>query len=169
MTSVIGREAELAAVEAFLEGSTDGHAVLAIVGEPGIGKTTIWDEAVARARAGGATVLAARPAEPEAKLSFAGLADLLAGLPEELYAAIPDVQREALEVALLRTQARRPPGPRVLGTAFLSLIRELADERAVSSPSTTSTGSIVRRRRRRVRAAAPVRRAGAGDPLRPLG
>ena len=36
MTSVIGREAELAAVEAFLDGSTDGHAVLAIVGEPDV-------------------------------------------------------------------------------------------------------------------------------------
>jgi DNA-binding CsgD family transcriptional regulator/RecA/RadA recombinase len=131
VNGVIGREAELGVVERFLDGSTDGHAVLAIVGEPGIGKTTIWDEAVARARAGGTTVLAARPAEPEAKLSFAGLADLLAGVPEELYAAIPEVQREALEVALLRSQASRPPGPRVLGTAFLSLLRQLADERAV--------------------------------------
>ena len=177
MTSVIGREAELAAVEAFLDGSTDGHAVLAIVGEPGIGKTTIWDEAVARARAGGATVLAARPAEPEARLSFAGLADLLAGFPEELYAAIPDVQREALEVALLRTQARRPPGPRVLGTAFLSLIRELADERAVviavddfhwlDRPSTSALEFALRRLSdERVRAILSVRSGEAGPLAR---
>ncbi len=177
MTSVIGREAELAAVEAFLDGSTDGHAVLAIVGEPGIGKTTIWDDAVARARAGGATVLAARPAEPEARLSFAGLADLLAGFPEELYAAIPDVQREALEVALLRTQARRPPGPRVLGTAFLSLIRELADERAVviavddfhwlDRPSTSALEFALRRLSdERVRAILSVRSGEAGPLAR---
>ncbi len=177
MTSVIGRESELAAVEAFLEGSTDGHAVLAIVGEPGIGKTTIWDDAVARAHAGGATVLAARPAEPEAKLSFAGLADLLAGVPEELYAAIPEVQREALEIALLRSQANRPPGPRVLATAFLSLLRQLADERAVviavddfhwlDRPSTSALEFALRRLPAgRVRAILSVRTGEAGPLVR---
>ena len=177
MTSVIGRESELAAVEAFLDGSTDGHAVLAIIGEPGIGKTTIWDEAVARARAGGAAVLAARPAEPEAKLSFAGLADLLAGVPEELYAAIPEVQREALEIALLRSQANRPPGPRVLGTAFLSLLRQLADERAVvvavddfhwlDRPSTSALEFALRRvPAERVRAILSVRSGETGSLVR---
>ncbi len=62
---------------------------LAISGEPGIGKTTLWQAAVERARADGARVLVARPTESEARLAFAGLADLLADAPDELFARLP--------------------------------------------------------------------------------
>jgi DNA-binding CsgD family transcriptional regulator len=124
--SVVGREVEVAAVESFLDGIDDGPSILAIVGEPGIGKSTVWGDGVERARARGATVLVARPAESEAKLSFAGLADLLSSVPDDLFGAIPDVQRRALDVALLRARASRPPERRVLGTALLSMLSELA-------------------------------------------
>ena len=148
MTSVVGREAELALVDAYLAGEPAGRT-LAIVGEPGIGKTTVWSEAVARARRSETTVLVARPSESEAKLAFAGLADLLAGAPEARLAALPAPQRDALEVALLRMPARRPPERRLVGTALLSLLRELATTPAASRwRSTTSSGSTRRRRRR---------------------
>jgi len=59
VSSLVGREAELGAVETFLR--AERPCALAIVGEPGIGKTTLWQAAVEHARAQGARVLIARP------------------------------------------------------------------------------------------------------------
>ena len=87
---------------------------------------TVWEAAVGLARAEGATVLVARPAEPEGKLSFAGLTDLLSTVPEELFSSLPPPQRTAIDAALLRATSRRTPEPRLVGTALLSLLRELA-------------------------------------------
>ena len=78
---VVGRDAELAQLEDFIAALGGDFAAAMLVGEPGIGKTTIWEEGVSRARAAGATVLTARPVEAEAGLSFAALGDLLAPLP----------------------------------------------------------------------------------------
>jgi len=128
--SPVGRDRELAAVDAFLAGGT--AAALLLVGEPGVGKTTVWEEAVRRARAACALVLVARPSESEAKLSFAALSDLLAPVPAAAFAALPDPQRIALDVALLRVEARgTPPERRTVGTAVLSLLRVLAAEQDV--------------------------------------
>ena len=99
--------------------------MLAIVGEPGIGKTMVWEQAVRLARDRGAVVLTARPAEAEARLSFAGLADLLSAVPPEVVARLPAPQARAIDVALLRAEASRPPARRLLGTAFGSLVRDL--------------------------------------------
>jgi hypothetical protein len=79
MSGLVGREAELAVVEELLGTAETGPAGLAVVGEPGIGKTMLWHEAVRRARERGTLVLLTRPAESEAKLAFAGLTDLLRG------------------------------------------------------------------------------------------
>src|SRR6476661_287845 len=128
MAPVVGRESEVAGVEAFLAEADRGAATLAIVGEPGIGKSTVWDEAVRQSRERDAAVLLARPAESESKLSFVGLADLLAAVEPVRFAALPEPQRHALDVALLRVTADRPPEPRLVGTALLSLLRELARE-----------------------------------------
>ena len=123
--ALVGREPELAAIDEVLAAG-DGLRALELVGEPGIGKTTLWQEAVARARSAGLRVLAARPAESEAKLAFAGLTDLLADVEPELLATLPPPQRQALDVALLRVEAGRAPSRRLVGTALFSLLRELA-------------------------------------------
>src|SRR4051812_1709348 len=123
MSAVVGREAELERIEAFL---ADGHHALALVGEPGIGKTTLWQEAVGAARDHGATVLAARPAQSEAQLAFGGLTDLLAEVPPALLRELPAPQRAAAEAALLHTHSTRAPDRRVVATAFLSILRRLA-------------------------------------------
>ena len=128
MPGVVGREPELKAVDAFLDGTAQA---LAIVGEPGIGKTTVWREAVERARARGATVLVARPAESEVRLSFGGVADLTSALPAEAFDSLPAPQRRGLDVALLRADSAGPPARRVVATALLTLLRELAAESAV--------------------------------------
>ena len=51
--------------------------LLEIEGEAGIGKTTLWEEAVRLARDAGALVLACRPAEVESPVAYGALACLL--------------------------------------------------------------------------------------------
>ena len=99
---MIRRERELEAAAGFLHELRAGLAVLVFAGEPGIGKTTVWRDAVHRARAASIAVLCARPAEAEAGLAFAGLADLLEPVAEQVLPELPELQRRALEVALLR-------------------------------------------------------------------
>src|SRR5258708_15677356 len=99
---VVGRARELEAVSAFLEAMAGGPAGLIFAGEPGIGKTTLWMEALARARERSLMVLSARPVAAEARLAFAALADLLEPVAGGVLAGLPEPQRRALAVALLR-------------------------------------------------------------------
>lgn len=121
---IVGRDSELAVVDAFL--GDRGTGALTIVGEAGIGKTTLWREAVLRARHKGARVLSSRPTEAERKLSFAGLTDLLDGLDEDVFAALPVPQRDALDVVLFRAKTGLQPERRLVATAVLSVLRGLA-------------------------------------------
>src|SRR5687768_4639101 len=74
---VLGRDDELRSLEAFLDEKPSGMAVLALEGEAGIGKSTLWSAGVEAARERGMRVLIARPAELESLVAYAGLADLL--------------------------------------------------------------------------------------------
>ncbi len=128
---VVGREAELARVAGFVSagGPTRG---LAIMGEPGIGKTTLWEAGLDAAREAGALVLVARASEPELRLSFITVADLLDEVETAAFEGIPSPQRHALEVALLRAEpGDAPPEPFVVAAGFTRLIRDLADRRTV--------------------------------------
>ncbi|HET8980349.1 MAG TPA: LuxR family transcriptional regulator [Solirubrobacteraceae bacterium] len=128
----IGREVELGAVDEFLSDGVPAGSVLALEGAPGIGKTTLWQAALRHAQAAGMLVLACRPAAAEAKLSFSGLSDMLAEVGPDTLAGLPEPQRSALEVALLRSAPETPAlDPRLVGTALLSLVRGLAGERTV--------------------------------------
>ena len=53
---VVGREVELAKLHAFLD-ADPGRAGLLLVGGPGIGKTTLWENGVEAARRRGVRVL----------------------------------------------------------------------------------------------------------------
>ena len=103
-----GRAAELRAVEDFLAPDPAGRA-LVLCGEPGIGKSTVWEAGVALARSRGFAAWCARAAEAEARLSFAGLADLLEGAGAGVLAGLPVPQRHALEVAVRRAEPAGPP------------------------------------------------------------
>lgn len=73
---LVGREQERLALDRLLAEAREGTSgVLALVGEPGIGKTALLDHAAECAR--GMRVLRARGIESEAEMPFAGLADLL--------------------------------------------------------------------------------------------
>src|SRR4051794_17729091 len=47
---IVGRDGELAVVRDVLDGVGDGPATLALWGDTGIGKSTIWEAAVSQAR-----------------------------------------------------------------------------------------------------------------------
>lgn len=105
---IIGRENERAVIDDFLARVPAGPASLDVVGEPGIGKTTLLDELVARARARDILVRITRPSPAEASFSYAALGDLISDLVEpdsEIHAALPEPQRWAIDIALLRETA----------------------------------------------------------------
>jgi len=102
-SDIIGRDREQAMVDAFLADLAHPRA-LVIEGSTGIGKTTLWREAVRRAQAH-ATVLSCRPVESEASLAFGGLIDLFERVDDGVLSRLPEPQRAALEVALLRRPA----------------------------------------------------------------
>jgi hypothetical protein len=71
--------------------------------------------------------LACRPAEPETRLSFAALDDLLAGGLGEALPALAEPRRRALEIALLQAAAEgQPPDQRVVSRAAFDVVRFLA-------------------------------------------
>ncbi len=74
---VVGREREIAEASGFLDHAAERSRGLLVVGEPGIGKTTLWEAVIQDAAARGREVLTARPSEAEGELAFAGLTDLL--------------------------------------------------------------------------------------------
>lgn len=89
MIEITGRAAETAAIARFLERVLAGPAGLLFEGEPGIGKTTVWLEAIRAAHERRVRVLQARPAETEADLLFAVLGDLVWGVFDEDREALP--------------------------------------------------------------------------------
>jgi DNA-binding CsgD family transcriptional regulator len=99
MTGVVGREPELEQIAAFVRSVPDGPTALLIEGEGGAGKTTLWEEALART-VDVAQVLSCRPVQSEKALSYAALGDLVGGAIVDGLDDLPAPQRRALEVAL---------------------------------------------------------------------
>jgi DNA-binding CsgD family transcriptional regulator len=125
--AVFGREAELSVVEAFLDDARGGTVALLLDGDSGVGKTTLWREALQAARDRSYRVLSCQPAESEAKLSFAALGDLIGGVVEETEVPLPGPQARALDVALLRVEPEgAPPDSRAVSMAVLEVVRALA-------------------------------------------
>ena len=91
-TALRGRGPLLAEIETRL--FTGGG--VALHGPAGIGKTAVLDAVAAAAGARGELVLRLRPVRTERSLPYAGIADLVAQLPEAAAAALPPAQRQAL-------------------------------------------------------------------------
>jgi len=127
---LIGREAELARVDGFLAGALAGPARLLIAGEPGAGKTALWEAALARAVATGARTLVHRAVEAESPLSLVALTDLLAAPLQEVADRLTPPRLRTLQVSLLLADA--PAGyavdGRALGVAVLDALRALASD-----------------------------------------
>jgi len=179
--AVVGRHEELEAVVSFLSSVADGRgpAGVLLTGEAGIGKTTLWEAGVDAAREASFRTLLARPAEPEAKLSLAGVGDLLDPVMEDVRVFLPPLQRRALEIALLVVEAEGPaPEPRAVAVAFLSALRALAragpiliavdDVQWLDAPSESVLRFAVRRLTEERVALLVTRRGVEGMPV-PLG
>ncbi len=125
---LVAREGELEAIRALLTGGENTGRALVLEGEPGVGKTTLWEHGLAVAREAGFRVLVARASESEAGLPFAGLIDLFDGVASDELTAVPAPQLRALDVALYRADPTdRPPEPQVISLAVLSALRALAE------------------------------------------
>ena len=86
---VVGRDGPLAELERFLREIEGAPASLVIEGEPGIGKSTLWQRAVDVAGEREFVVLVSRPAESESALAYSGLGDLLARLDAAFLEDLP--------------------------------------------------------------------------------
>ena len=123
-----GREDELAVLVDLLDAPADALAAAVVVGDAGIGKTTLWLAATAAAEARGALVLSSRPSEAEARFSFVGVADLIGDVVAEVLPELPRPQRRALEAALALSDAGRAAVDEgVVAFGFLSVLRRLAE------------------------------------------
>jgi DNA-binding CsgD family transcriptional regulator/TolA-binding protein len=123
----VSRQAEEQAVVDFLGAVPEAPTALVIEGDAGIGKTTLWLDAVDRARARGFVVLASRAAAAESVLAYATLADLLHGLDESIWADLPAAQQQSLDAALLRRHDQGAPSDaRAVAAAFVSVLDRLA-------------------------------------------
>jgi DNA-binding CsgD family transcriptional regulator len=125
--ATVGRNQELASIEAFLDREPAGLTILLIEGEPGIGKSTLWREAVRGARGRSYRVLESRCDEAETGFGFAALIDILGPIAEEVAPALPEVQRKALDAALLRGSAETEVGTGgAVAVAVTEALRALA-------------------------------------------
>jgi DNA-binding CsgD family transcriptional regulator/tetratricopeptide (TPR) repeat protein len=126
---LLGRDHERTQIEWALTQARSGEsATLALVGEPGIGKTALLDHAARRAE--GMSVLHARGVQSEAQIPFASLLELLRPALVMLD-QLPRPQAVALESAL----ALRPASLQerfAVGAATLGLLAAYADSGPVA-------------------------------------
>lgn len=124
---ILGRDPELAELRRFVESVPAGPSALVLEGIAGIGKTTLWEAGVTAARDDRCRVLSSRAAQSEAKLSYTALGDLLEGVLDDALPELPEPQRRALEIALLRARPDgAPPGQRAVSLAVVGVLRAIA-------------------------------------------
>jgi hypothetical protein len=167
-----GRESLIADMGGLL--SRPG-AVVSLVGDPGIGKTTVWAAALAASTAD--WQWRTRCMAPEADLGLTLLADLLNAAPDDVITELPGPQRHAVDVVLFREEERGEGrvGGRLLGATLLTVLHALAGRGSVllgiddlhwgDPTSLEAIGYAVRRIGDAAVSLATTRRAGAGQDL----
>ncbi|HEY7262419.1 MAG TPA: LuxR C-terminal-related transcriptional regulator [Trebonia sp.] len=129
---IAGRDAELSAITRFLDSLAVRPETLVLEGEPGIGKTALWLAAVEQARERGFRVLSSLPSTAEARLSYASLADVVAGAQDSVVDTLPAPQRRAIDFVLLRADDQDAISDyRAAGAALVSVLNRLAEEAPV--------------------------------------
>lgn len=154
---IVGREVELESLDRFVSDVRAWPSALVIEGTAGIGKSTLLEAAVATARERFCGVLRCRPGDHESKLSFAALRDLLEDAYDEAASELPEPQRRALAIALLREEPDVPLDRGAVSAAFLGLLRERSREGKIllvvddvqwlDGPTATALSFAVRRLR----------------------
>jgi hypothetical protein len=122
---LLGRPREREVLDRVLEAARDGHGgVLAVYGEPGVGKAALLDYAIEAGADFG--VARAVGVEGEMELAFAALHQLCSPTLH-LMERLPDPQRAALDVAV-GLDAGQPPNLFLIGLAVLNLASEAAED-----------------------------------------
>src|SRR6266851_5431484 len=124
-TVLVGREPELGIVEDLFEQVSERGSALIVRGEPGIGKSALLAEASVRAEDRGMRVLTATGVRSEAKVSFAGLHQLLRPIFDGLE-ELPGTQRDAMLAAFGMTDDAAPD-LFLIALAALNLVADSAD------------------------------------------
>ena len=176
MFEIVGRGEALASLQVFIGETQRGPSALVLEGEPGIGKTMLWQAGIDRARAAGLRVLSSRPAEVEHPLALAGLGDLFEDVLDEVLPALSPPRRRALEVALLVEEEATgdPVDPRAIGIATRSALQLLAEDAPLviaiddvqwfDEPSKSALAFALRRLETVPVRLLLARRAGSGGP-----
>jgi hypothetical protein len=124
-----GRDQELDVLAGLIGQVSEHGSAIAVLGEPGIGKSSLLRPAADCARQAGLQVLVTTGIETEAQLPFAGLHQLLRpvlGAAESL----PSAQRRALRSAF-GAEDGPPPEPFMIALAALNLLADAAGRRPV--------------------------------------
>ncbi|WP_019926214.1 LuxR family transcriptional regulator [Nocardia sp. BMG111209] len=111
----------------------DGAAVL-VEGEAGLGKTTLIQSAVGRARDLGFRVLSAQPNIAEFDYAYSALVDLVRPIDSAIWDELPGLQRRAVDRMLLRENSGDsdvPADERAVAAGCLGAIQRSADEKPV--------------------------------------
>lgn len=171
---LIGRDPQLEHISAWLGDAERLPASRVLDGEPGIGKTSLVRAAVAEAERRGYVVLAASPVEPESRLAYAALGDLLGRSLGTVLPALPGPQQAALEAALLLRPAKgHRPEDLAVATAFLNALRTLSvatpvlvalDDTQWLDTATADAARFAFRRLRHERVAVLLSRRTSPDP-----
>ena len=123
---MLGRQRELAVLDRLLAATRDGHGgAIVVLGEPGIGKTALIEQAVRSAQ--DFRVLRTAGREGEMELAFAALHQLCAPGLDRLE-RIPKLQGDALGV-VFGLSSGDPPDRLLVALAVLNLLSEMAAER----------------------------------------
>ena len=161
----VGRIVESERIAGFLRAVESWPAALVLDGEAGIGKSTVWEAGLQRAREAGMHVLSARAWGAESVRAWATIAELLADVTPDIVADLPEVQRGAVTGLLMRDRLDEPAdqapvaNSQVLAAAMLSIIDALEQSAPVLiaiddlqwlDPSSQAViGFVARRVRRR--------------------
>jgi DNA-binding CsgD family transcriptional regulator len=118
---LVGRDDELRQVSRFIRDAASHGDVLALSGDPGVGKTALLEAGVQAALDLDATVLRAAGTEFESEISYSGLNQLLTPLVDSL-GVLEGEHRVAVGV-VLGLSDESAPQPLVLISAILDLLR----------------------------------------------
>ena len=126
---LVGRDAELALLAELIRQAPGGGSAIVLLGDPGIGKTSLLRAAAAWAQQAGCTVLETAGVETEALLPYAGLHQLLRPILSNA-GVLPTPLRRTLLTAFGEDDEAAPE-PFFVALAALKLLAEVASRRTV--------------------------------------
>jgi predicted ATPase len=123
---LVGRAAELDAIEQLLDSLEEGPASLLLEGDPGIGKTTLVLAGIEMARRRGMQVHSCIGTSSDARHAYGALADLYREIDPDVIEGLPPPQKAALDAALLRAHPESEIDPLAVAAATLAVGEEVS-------------------------------------------